>query len=226
MESSHADEEPPEIEHITVGYQPLSKLITRLAQDTFNNLREVIDAMAEMSVSPTPNGHNPPKLLNSHVTVNGDDENSTNIQKKMRLMNFAQDRRAQFIKALVLTQWSRQSEDVSKVIDLKVWLDRQRYLYDEAWYWLGDLKRSLEPAKLPNPDLRTAVEVLSTGKASWLPKVSKPGIVYYLVLWHQEKKDAYIVLAWIYTAHSTHAPGDAQDPTQYKRPPDNPTQPP
>ena len=172
MARSQSGDSPPEIEHITVGYQPLSKLIMRLSQETFNDLGEVIEAMSEMPVSQNWNGHVMPNHVNNHVAVNGDDDSPLNIQKKMRLMKFAQDRRAQFIKVLVLAQWSRQSQEISRVIDLKVWLDRQRYLYDEAWYWLGDLRRSLEPAKMPNPDLRTAMEVLSTGKASWLPDVS------------------------------------------------------
>ncbi|KAI9834942.1 MAG: hypothetical protein M1819_002665 [Sarea resinae] len=157
---------PPEIEHITMGYQPLSKLITRLTQDCFNNLTEVLEAMSDVSL--------PPNSSSAHGTdqpgVNGHGGASElNVQKKMRLMNFAQTRREQFIKVLVLSQWSRQAADVSKVIDLKVWLDRQRGLYDEAGGWLGEMKRNLEPAKMPNPDLKTALEVLSTGRASWLP---------------------------------------------------------
>ncbi|KAI9788584.1 MAG: mediator complex subunit [Peltula sp. TS41687] len=168
MATLPADEMPPEVEHITAGYQPLSKLVMRLSQETFNDLREVIEALSDMPTSQTPNGHNHYKQITNSATSNGDDETPTNIQKKMRLMNFVQERRAQFIKVLVLAQWSRQSQDVSKVIDLKVWLDKQRLLYDEAGLWLGDLKRSLDPAKMPNPDLRTALEVLSTGKVSWL----------------------------------------------------------
>ncbi|KAI9886598.1 MAG: peptidylprolyl isomerase fpr4 [Watsoniomyces obsoletus] len=164
---SPASDLPPEIEHITVGYQPVSTLISRLCQGTFNDLRDVINAMAEMPVAPPRNGVT---SGHHHIAVNGSgDDSPANVGKKMRLMKFAQDRRAQFIKALVLTQWSRQSAEVSKVIDLKVWLDRQRSYYDEAWYWLGDMKRSLAPAKMPNPDLKTALEALSTGKSREYP---------------------------------------------------------
>ena len=168
---SALNESPPEIEHITVGYQPVSTLIGRLCQDTFNELKDVINTLADAPGPQSTNSQPASSQLNTQLTSNGSDAVAS-AQKKMRLMKFAQDRRAQFIKSLVLTQWSRQSADVSKVIDLKVWLDRQRSYYDEVWYWLGDMKRSLGPAKMPNPDIPTALESLTTGKASGWPDVS------------------------------------------------------
>lgn len=162
---------PPEIEHITFGYQPLSKLITRLVQETFNGLTDVIDDLSEMQVTQL-NNHAGGSHLNNHVNGNGHSNTSQgNSLKKLRLLNFAQDRRAQFIKALVLSQWSRQAEEVGKVIDLKVWLDGQTRIFDDATLWMGELKRTLAPSKMPSPDLKTALEVLSSGKASWLPDV-------------------------------------------------------
>jgi len=162
---------PPEIEHITFGYLPLSKLITRLVQESFNDLSQVVNDMSAMQISQQPQQSNPNHLQN-HVNGNiAGASSQANVQKKLRLLHFAQDRRAQFIKLLVLSQWSRQAADVSKAIDLKVWLDRQKGLYDDAGGWMGELKRNLGPAKMPNPDLKTSLEVLSTGKASWLPDV-------------------------------------------------------
>lgn len=162
---------PPEIEHITFGYLPLSKLITRLVQETFNGLNEVISEMSDLQVSQSTQ-NSPANNLDPHVNGNGVVHNSqANVQKKLRILNFAQDRRAQFIKILVLSQWSRQADAISKVIDLKVWLDGQKRVYDEASVWMGELKRILAPLKMPNPDLETALEVLSLGKASWLPDV-------------------------------------------------------
>ncbi|KZF22367.1 MED14-domain-containing protein [Xylona heveae TC161] len=165
-ETTGLQEAPAEIEHITMGYQPLSRLVSRLAQETFNNLGEVVNAMSELTVS-KPAGQMS-SAYGNHVNGNAN-VSAANVEKKMLLMRFAQARRDQFIKTLVLSQWSRQAGDVSKAIDLKVWLDRQRALYEEAGAWMGELKRNLEPAKMPNPDLRTALEVLSTGKASWMP---------------------------------------------------------
>jgi mediator of RNA polymerase II transcription subunit 14 len=63
------------------------------------------------------------------------------------------------------------SENVSKLIDLKLHIDSERNLYDTALYQMSEVKRNLMFARAPNPDLKTAVEVLSTGKASWMPDV-------------------------------------------------------
>jgi hypothetical protein len=156
---------PPEIDHITQGYLPLSKLIIRLAQDTFNGLTEAINEMADMKPSQSTgqsqmNGITPSQAI------------QVNVQKKTRLWDFAQDRRAKFIKILVLSQWSRQAEAVSKVIDLNHWLRVQKEHYRSAVNWIGELKRLLGPMIVPRPELDTALEALSTGKASWLPDVS------------------------------------------------------
>lgn len=162
---------PPEIEHITFGYLPLSRLIIRLVQETFNGLDEVINEMSDLQVTQSTQNA-PANNLDPHINGNGIVHNSqANVQKKLRILNFAQDRRAQFIKILVLSQWSRQADAISKVIDLKVWLDGQVRIYDDASGWMGELKRVLAPLKMPNPDLKTALEALSLGKASWLPDV-------------------------------------------------------
>ncbi|KAI4247528.1 MAG: hypothetical protein L6R40_001476 [Gallowayella cf. fulva] len=147
---------PPEIMHITQGYLPLSELITRLVQETFNGMSAVINDMSQLQM-PQVNGSapaNPPPV---------------NVQKKLSLLEFAQDRRAKFIKILVLSQWSRQAESISRVIDLKVWLNTQNRQYDEACSWMGALKRMMALERMPNPDLKTALEALSLGKVLGLP---------------------------------------------------------
>ena len=74
---------PPEIQHISSGYISLSALVERLAQETFNDLGNVINDMAERSPEqPRPNG-----VLN-HVNhqVNGISsiKSDANMQKKLR----------------------------------------------------------------------------------------------------------------------------------------------
>jgi mediator of RNA polymerase II transcription subunit 14 len=158
---------PPEIAHITVGFEPLSRLLMRLAQVTHNRLSAKIMELAAM---PTPSS-----VVNGNGVhyANGADDNSVdNVRKKVSLLKFAEATHADWTKALVITHWGRISEDVSKVIDLKVHIDHQKGFYDAAFNDLIDVKRSLVQARVPNPDLRTAVEVLSTGKASWMPNVS------------------------------------------------------
>lgn len=156
--------ELPPIEHVTQGYLPLHRLITRLAQDTFNGLEELINELADMQPAQSggpsyTNGAGPSRSA------------QVNLQKKNRLWDFAQDRRAKFIKLLVLSQWSRQSELVSKVVDLNYWLECQKGLYRDATSWMGELKRMLASVKLPAPDLQMALEALSTGRTASLPDV-------------------------------------------------------
>jgi mediator of RNA polymerase II transcription subunit 14 len=115
----------------------------------------------------------PPSALNtngSHMT-SVDDNSSENLSKKLLLLNFAQETHADWVKALVITNWSRRSEDVSKTIDLKIYLDQQKAMYDMAIHEMSEVKRSLPYARVPNPDLKTALQVLSTGKAPWMPEV-------------------------------------------------------
>ena len=161
---------PPEIEHITYGYISFSSLISRLAQDAFNGLTDLIN---DMSGREPVQSDSRPSRPGSQSNGNSDgDPLDSNAQKKLRMLEFVEQRRTQFIKALVLSQWSRQAEQVGKCIDLKVWLDTQRRTYNDAVGWVGELKRVVEHSKMPNPDLKTALEALSLGKASWLPDVS------------------------------------------------------
>ena len=158
---------PPEILHITEGYLPLSRLITRLAQDTFNGMTDTITEMAEMQ----PQQPKVPGYLNG---VSPSQLAQINVNKKTKLWDFAQDRRAKFIKILVLSQWARQAELVGKVIDLNYWMNVQKANYNDATNWIGRLKAIVEPMKVPSPDLETALSALSTGKADWISDVSFP----------------------------------------------------
>ena len=159
---------PPEIEHITYGYISLSTFISRLAQDTFNGLTDVINDMSEAGPAQASNISG---KLSSQVNgvING--ESADSAKKKTRMLEFTQHRREQFVKALVLSRWSQQAEEVERCIDVKVWLDTQRRTYGDAVGWVGELKRAVEHTKMPNPDIKTALEALSLGKASWLPDV-------------------------------------------------------
>ncbi|KAL8954020.1 MAG: hypothetical protein Q9222_000142 [Ikaeria aurantiellina] len=154
--SDGPQQRPPEIEHITFGYLPLSALITRTVQETYNSLNEVISSLSETQVT-------------SFDSSTDATNSQNNVQKKTRLLDFAQDQRARYIKILVLSQWSRQAEATSRVIDLRIWLDGQRRLYDDACNWMGELKRIMESERMPNPDLATALDALSSGKAPNLP---------------------------------------------------------
>ena len=149
----------PEIFHVTQGFQPLSVLIQRLAQDTFNNLDDLITANAELQ-QPQVNGHGAGQA------------SAVGMEKKNRIWDFAQGSRVKFIKLLVLSDWSRRAEDVSKVIDINHWIMTQKACFKDAVNWMGELKRIMNQWKAPPPDVKTALETLSSGRAAWIPNVS------------------------------------------------------
>ncbi|KAH7326658.1 mediator of RNA polymerase II transcription subunit 14 [Stachybotrys elegans] len=161
---SRMNDLPDEIVHITQGFIPLSLLLTRLSQHTHNALQDKIVELAKMSVpSAAMNGNS------GHATNPSDDTSSENLRKKTTLLNFAQEWHAKWVKALVIIEWSRNAGLVSKLIDLKFHLDQQRILYDAALDNVVNMKRDLTYARMPSPDLKTALQVLSTGSAPWLP---------------------------------------------------------
>lgn len=152
---------PPELEHISQGFFPFAKLINRAVQQCWNDLTDLITELAEVQMPPS----NAP---NGKPTGNQSNEN---IHKKVRILEFAQAKRVEFIKLLVLSQWSRQAADVSKLIDLQAFI-RMRYdAYNRALLSVGDMKRDLIGAQMGNHDLKTALEVLSTGKVARLSEV-------------------------------------------------------
>lgn len=105
----------------------------------------------------------------SHSASGPDDASAENLRKKATLLHFAQDMHAKWVKALVITEWSRKSEMVSKLIDLKFHIDQQRILYDGSLDSMVNVKRDLTFARMPSPDLKTALQILSTGSAPWIP---------------------------------------------------------
>jgi len=163
---------PPEIEHITEGFQPLGKLIGRAAQECYNELAEVLDEMAQMQVPQQANGSLPNGVNHNAGAAGAGVATPTGVQKKTMLMSFAHRRREMFIKLWILSQWSRQAEDVSKLIDIWTWQRATMDKFNNAAHFIADIKLSTHNAKMPNPDMKTALEVLSTGKASWMPDLN------------------------------------------------------
>ena len=162
---------PPEIRHIASEfYHPLWKMLVRIAQECYNELSEVVTSMAEMPPDVYPNG-SMSNGMGGHV--NGNLVSSeANKQKKLKLLKFAQEQRGKFIKLLVLTDWGRRSSvDVCKLVDLFQWTKDQQYSIDSVDFQMLNIKMESNRLRQANPDIRTALEVLSTGKAAWIPDV-------------------------------------------------------
>ncbi|KAK5987620.1 Mediator of RNA polymerase II transcription subunit 14 [Cladobotryum mycophilum] len=162
--TSRMNDLPDEIIHITQGFVPLSLLLTRLAQTTHNSLQEKIAELAKMPIpAAAMNGNT------NYVPSAPDDTSNENIRKKANLLHFTQDMHSKWVKALVIMEWSRKASKVSKLIDLKFLLDQQRILYDAGLDNIINVKRDLTYARMPSPDLKTALQILSTGTAPWMP---------------------------------------------------------
>jgi mediator of RNA polymerase II transcription subunit 14 len=162
---------PPEIRHIASEfYHPLGKMLVRIAQECYNQLSSVVTSMAEMPSDVYSNGNmsnGMGGLANGNLATS-----EANKQKKLKLLKFAQEQRGKFIKLLVLTDWGRRSSvDVCKLVDLFQWTKDQQYSIDSVDFQMLNIKMESNRLRQANPDIRTALEVLSTGKAAWIPDV-------------------------------------------------------
>ncbi|RFU74379.1 mediator of rna polymerase ii transcription subunit 14 [Trichoderma arundinaceum] len=163
-QASRMNNLPDEIIHITQGFVPLSLLLTRLAQSTHNMVQDKIAELAKMPVpAVATNGST------NYTQSAPDDTSPENLRKKAMMLHFIQDMHAKWVKALVIVEWSRKASMVSKLIDLKFHVDQQRILFDTALDSIINVKRDLTYARMPAPDLKTALQILSTGTAPWMP---------------------------------------------------------
>ncbi|KAF2429666.1 MED14-domain-containing protein [Tothia fuscella] len=161
---------PPELLEVTFNFQSLGQLIERVTQDCYGGLVEKIEQLAKMEIPAQP-----PHLTNgagNHLGVNGikDDNSQQNRQKKLQMLEFATAQRHKFIKLLVLSQWSRNVDDVKKMINLIKWSKDQFDSYHDAADGIARIKFETYNFKVQNPDMETALSVLSQGKVPWMPK--------------------------------------------------------
>jgi mediator of RNA polymerase II transcription subunit 14 len=150
----------PELMHITQGFFPYAQLVNRAVQQCYNDLCDVITELAEAQGS------------SQAPFTNGKSQDAGAVQKRTRILDFTQAKRTEFIKLLVLSQWSRQAVDVSKLIDLQNFIRIRHAAYQTAVQRVADMKRDLVRAQVANPDLHTALEVLNTGRVADMPEVS------------------------------------------------------
>ena len=160
---------PPELFHIEEGFVPLASLGSRMAQEAHNALEELITELARFDDESAQKERFQAKM--DEEAADPTTKTAPIPTKKEVLWDFAQSWRTKFIKLMAISQWSRNSEAVSKIIDINFFIMRQKASYKEAVNWMGELKRVLVPEKIPAPDLRATIEMMSTGKAPWIPNV-------------------------------------------------------
>lgn len=160
----NAPEEPLQLVEVD-HYLPMATLVSRSAQTCWDDLYEMVEHLSTIEI-PTKTAEGP-RLPGYTPTVN--DQTKSNLDKKDRILNFANDSKANLIKLLVLLQWSKGVKDVSKTISLNFWLHQLREQYNLACFDLYMLKTEATEWQLPNPDIGTAGEVLARGKVPSLP---------------------------------------------------------
>ena len=138
-------------------------LMTRTAQMCYTNLNDTLTKMTEVTMEPRQ------QQLNGIIPHAGQDTLDGSLKKKRLLMEFAEAQRNRFIKTLVLSDWCRNEADQSRLIDVKAWEDQQLFAHVQAARAVGQTKINMIAAKMPNPNIQDAMELLATGKASWVP---------------------------------------------------------
>jgi mediator of RNA polymerase II transcription subunit 14 len=165
---------PPEIPHISSdNYHQYSVLVERVAQETFNDLKDTLAHMGQIAIHQQSNG----VFTNGavpHSNANGLPQNAeANRMKKLAMANFAYSNRAKFIKLLVILEWGKKySRDISSLVDVTNWAMQVKVHMDSMHASFSEMHTTVSSAKQPNPDVRTALQILATGKASWIPDVS------------------------------------------------------
>lgn len=159
--ANEMEQAPSDILHLIPkdNYLPIAALIGRAAQSCWNSLTDLVEELASIQVPEQP--AEPTKPLPNNLPNN---QSKANLEKKERLLRFANDQKADFIKLLVLLQWSKNVDDVSKTISINFWLMKRRQAYWDAIASLALLKQESAGFQIPNPDLKGAAEVLSTGR--------------------------------------------------------------
>lgn len=167
MDSLRMDDLPDEIQHITAGSMPLGLLLSRLAQISHNHLQDLIDELATRPVAQNSAANGTP----DYRSTTAEDTSPESLEKKRLLLEFIQHLHTRWVKALVITEWSRKAEPVGRLIDLKNYIEQQLAHFTQQFAVLADVKKQLIWARLPSPDLKTALEVLSSGEVSWMPEL-------------------------------------------------------
>ncbi|EEP80831.1 predicted protein [Uncinocarpus reesii 1704] len=162
------DDLPPELAHITLGFFPFARLISRVVQQSWNDLNELVN---DIGSSP-PSQVDVVARLGSANPLSGKyrgEQHTENALNKIRLLEFAHTKRVEFIKLLVLSQWSRQANEVSRLIDIQAFIRMRYSLYGMVLHRIGNMKQDLVGAQLANPDLGTALHILSNEGNETIP---------------------------------------------------------
>jgi mediator of RNA polymerase II transcription subunit 14 len=102
----------------------------------------------------------------------------TDMERKVSIFQFASRTRMMLVRLLALVKWASSASKVDKCNKIMDFLDRQSMLFTDTADSLAQMAReTLVRATLPNFHLPAAVEVLTTGYYSRIPKCVRDRIV-------------------------------------------------
>jgi mediator of RNA polymerase II transcription subunit 14 len=140
----------------------LGTLMVRVAEQCYSDLNQTLAQMAEV---PGDLGQANGTAINAGL----EDKSSQSMKKKGLLLDFANTQRDRFTKTIVLSDWSRNSEEMARLIDLKVWQDKQRWATPMAAQAIAETKAKMVHFREPAPNIEGAMELLATGKIKSAP---------------------------------------------------------
>jgi mediator of RNA polymerase II transcription subunit 14 len=154
---------PPELDQSwrqSDANKSMGVLVERLAQQCMGDMNEALTKMADVAQ---------PAAQANGIVPHAVDTSEASLSKKRTLLEFAHNQRDRFIKTLVLSDWARNADDMARLVDIKVWQEKQNAAQESARNFIGVMKSNLAGAKMPNPNIEGALELLATGKASRIP---------------------------------------------------------
>lgn len=161
---------PPDIIHISHGYVPFTCLINRVTQQCWNDLSDLLTSLG--------NSH-PAGISGSAAEANnvlsskaGGSQSDELARRKLMVLEFCQAKRADFIKLLVLSNWSRQAAEVSRLVDLQAFIRMRYEAYNDVVAVTAAMNHDLIRAQIATPDLKTSLEVLASKQPGMAQMVS------------------------------------------------------
>ncbi|QIX00512.1 hypothetical protein AMS68_006029 [Peltaster fructicola] len=137
------------------------KMLERMGQGCYADLSELVTKLGDIPVSDVA------------AQVNGlrpatEDTDPASLKKKSLVMEFTSTWRERFIKARIISDWARTSgEDVAKFIDLRNTLRDREVRIQSAIQGIFNLKIEAINLRMPEPNIKGAMQYLSNGKSSY-----------------------------------------------------------
>lgn len=156
---------PPELQQVTEGYAPLSRLFERVAHDTHNTLQELLLGLESTD-------ENGASQVNGNF-AHHNRHSGLSDRKKLKLLEWAETTRDRFMKLFVMLKWAQTSrESVGKLIDLRDWMLKGVFADQAVQESLMWIVKNASAMRLKNPDIENALRLLLDGDASRMSDVS------------------------------------------------------